>query len=332
MTPEYLKNKYNMAVSLNSLKTYLTSIKKLGLTREDDLHKLMSPSWLKGAIDMIVEESKRSLNSACNHVFAITYFLKAIHGDSGAELCGKVYDDEQIQNILKNRKKCLMDNSWKGNEIYKDVDMSKLKDKWLASWLELEGTSALLDIEGPLNSGVKCELIQVLQKHFLVSMYIFNMPLRNDYQRLIYVKTNAGKVGDKWLEYNGNMLIDYGAHAEVVIRKFKTAKKYKEIKFKLSPESTAVFYAIKKIRKLKDGDDIIVNRYGTYYSTSTTKLVSDASKFLFDRDFSCNDYRHMYVINLLKSEKYQSLTVGEKMELANSMGHTYLTAQLYNRV
>lgn len=332
MTPEYVKNKYKLDIALSSLKTYLTSLRKLGIMEEEDLHKLMSPLWLDKSIVFVVEESKRNLNSASNHIFAIAYFLKSIHGASGLEMTSHLYTNNCIQKILKDKRENLLDNTWSGGEAYKDVNLEELKETWLERWSKLEPVVECM-LDGDAGSGrLGYSLIHLLQQYFLVSMYIFNMPLRNDYHRLKYVKTNAGAVGGKWEEYDGNMLVDYGATISIVIRKFKTMKKYKEIKFKLSPESTNVFYFIRRARGLKDGDDVIINRFGTYYSSGTTKLVSDSSKVLLGKDFSCNDYRHMYVINMLNSEEYKNMTIGEKMELANRMGHTYLTAQLYNRV
>lgn len=172
-------------------------------------------------------------------------------------------------------------------------------------------------------------VIHLLQQYFLVSLYLFSPPLRNNYIHLIYLKSS------QMHEMNSvnNYLIDHGAHVDIVLNSYKTKKAYGEFKFKLNDISTIIFFKLRERRMYKNGDYIIYNTTTKKpFNINSTKIISDASKAVLDIKLSCNAYRHMYVVELLHSDKYKNMTVNEKDLLARQMAHSWWTQQLYNRV
>ncbi len=316
MLAEDLISKYNLKLERSSLKSYIQCLRTVGVHNENELNMLEDVEEMKRVILSI-----QNLNTACKLLFSIGFFLKRVL--DRVDLADKLYSDSSIRKLLNDRKISLMKNEFSGNEKYKDLKLSDLKTTFESKWSKLEDL-----MEQDVDIGLSNEKqISLVQQYFLVSLYLFHEPLRNNYSHLVYIKSSESEP-----ESAINYLIDYGVHFEIVVRNFKTRKFYKEIRFKLGEISSRIMFKLRELKKLKHGNLVVTNRSGTYYSNGTTKIVSDASKAILGVDLSCNDYRHMYVIELLKSPEYLNMTVAERELTAFRMGHSYLTQQLYNRV
>lgn len=318
-------------INSSSLKTYCQNVKKLGIDLSnagsislESLAKIKDLDFIKSSLQNII-----NLNTKCNVLMSVIYYIRnddRIFQDKIEAELYAIKIIEQHKHHLIQRNFELKENKFKENEKYKDLKIELLQKKFMSGWGDFERGFEESNHIFVLDSR---KVIHLLQQYFLVSLYLFSPPLRNNYIHLIYLKSSQMH---KMNNVN-NYLIDHGAHVEIVLNSYKTKKAYGEFKFKLNDISTIIFFKLRERRTYKNGDYIIYNTTTKKpFNINSTKIISDASKAVLDIKLSCNAYRHMYVVELLHSDKYKDMTVNEKDLLARQMAHSWWTQQLYNRV
>lgn len=327
-------NNVNSKINNSSLKTYEQNVKKLGIDLSNAgsisylsvelLAKIKDLDFIKSSLQNII-----NLNTKCNVLMSVIWFIRnddRIFQDKIEAELYAIKIIEQHKHHLIQRNFELKENKFKENEKYKDLKIELLQKKFMSGWDDFERgfeESNSIFVLDPR------KVIHLLQQYFLVSLYLFSPPLRNNYIHLIYLKSS------QMHEMNSvnNYLIDHGAHVDIVLNSYKTKKAYGEFKFKLNDISTIIFFKLRERRMYKNGDYIIYNTTTKKpFNINSTKIISDASKAVLDIKLSCNAYRHMYVVELLHSDKYKDMSVNEKDLLARQMAHSWWTQQLYNRV
>jgi hypothetical protein len=326
-----LQSNSDNKINDSSLKTYSQNVKRIGINVRNfddeesvDMKKIKDLEFIKSSLDDIM-----NLNTKCNALMALVWFIR----NDSRIFKDKIKAELHAIKILENNKECLIErnfqakeNRFKENDKYRGLKIESLQTKFMNGWdvfqqgFEDANRVFILDPK---------KVIHLLQQYFLVSLYLFSPPLRNNYIHLIYLKSSQmDRMND-----SSNYLIDYGVHAEIILNSYKTKKAYGQFRFKLSSISTIIFFKLRELRKYKNGDYVIYNTTTKNpFNVKSTKIISDASKAVLDIKLSCNCYRHMYIVELLHSDKYKDMTVNEKMMIAKSMNHSFFTQQLYNRV
>jgi len=326
-------NNVNSKINSSSLKTYCQNVKKLGIDLNSEseislesLEKIKDLDFIKSSLQNIV-----NLNTKCNVLMAVIWYIRNDNRifEADEKIEAELYALKLLnsnKHLLEERNYQKKENKFKENDKYKDLKIELLQKKFISSYqtfedgLEISNSTLVIDPR---------KVIHLLQQYFLVSLYLFSPPLRNNYIHLIYLKSaQMFKMND-----SNNYLIDHGAHVEIILNSYKTKKAYGVFKFKLSEISTIIFFRLREFKNYKNGDYIIYNTTTKKpFNVNSTKIISDASKAVLNIKLSCNAYRHMYVIELLNSDKYKNMTVNEKEALARSMCHSFYTSQLYNRI
>lgn len=334
-------------LSTMSLTNYLRHLKLVNIEYEDDLCKLHDLDYLEEKIKAIP-----NINSRINVLFGVSFFIKHM---SVGESAMNAYHNllARFQDTIKNRKKLILENFW-NDERYKNLCIVDLRNKFNSKLEHVLSKQGKKEIEDKYGAAY----LYVLQQYFIVSLYLFQEAQRNDYNELKYIKS----IDYNLLSANGieddNYLVDKGITFDIVINNFKTKKVYKQIRFSLGNISSKIFIAMRNYRE-EIGKPFIRNqqvfqkrnqhksllRHTQHsisagdqlcswydFSRNTNRFVMMSSRAIFGIELGCNAYRHLAVINILQKPEYNSLSQRQKEEIANKMGHSFLTQQIYNRV
>jgi hypothetical protein len=176
--------------------------------------------------------------------------------------------------------------------------------------------------------------IKTLQNYVILCMYVNEPPPRNDLWELQVVSKMSDASGD------GNYIVMAPRKVSLVFNRYKNSKQLGRQERVVGKE-TATW-----VRKLLlSYKDILgempqylfnqINSDGTLVPISSetmSKRIVLLSKAMFGKHLSINDYRHLYEINLQKSEAYKSMTYDEKKSAHGALMHSVDTGLKYNRV
>lgn len=321
-------------ISISSFNSYKRYLKKLDIHNISIfcIHELAEDNILQFIQEKL--DNIENINTRALCLFAVNFFYKC-YNLRGVDIVNKMLENNR--DFLEAKKKMVKNNRIDDKSRYiangEVLDIEKLKESFLNKWYKLDNI---------INNSLEIDInicydktLSILQRYFLVSLYLFHPPQRNNFLNMFYVKA----VDEDKMSLNMNYLIDHGAHIEIVLNVFKTAKIYNQLRFKASQISTIIFFKLRDFYRQGSGyqnyDNVFLNyKSGLYnrtyklkpYSASSNKVLSEASKFIFNHALSCNDYRHLYVINLHKSKEWLAMTVEEREQSANDMGHKLQTA------
>lgn len=312
----------DIKLSPKSLKLYFLCLNKLNIPYQ----------WLESPkINSIVKKVKsiENLSTKNNYVFAVAWFLKYIGKEND-----RISWLSLFENDIKKRRDRLLDNTWAGSERYRDLTMDVLKERWINT---MEKINVLWDLSLSIRKNdekFENRFVDKFQKLFLISLYLFGEPYRNNFISMKYYEENLLNIEEPLL---GNYLLKKNnGDIKIIINDFKTKKKYKQLIKNLESESRLAWFKFKEIANIKHGEFIFRQRtqngQNGIYSPTSSHVIQIASKVVLDLHLSSNDFRHLYVIDLMKSEEYQNMTAGERIKKHEAMGHTINTAQIYNRV
>jgi len=149
-------------------------------------------------------------------------------------------------------------------------------------------------------------------ERLLLSLYTYLPPIRADYYD---VKINPANLGGK-----DNILIleKTPEKSQLIIRDFKTATKYKEIKHILPVQ---LFNDIKDSLKAKPRDYLFVMQTDAtrpYDRGSFSKWANKTLKTLFNVPMTLTSLRHLFVSTL----DFNKTRASELEKIGNSMGHS----------
>lgn len=219
----------------------------------------------------------------------------------------------KLANGLPQFKKQMAIYSLKVKEKYMKQNKSVKEEK---NWVENDKLKSMLNEYKPKNDLEKF-------RKFIISLLVLLPPRR----ALDYGIMRINGVQDK---DRNNCVVKDGKFQEFVFNKYKGSDK------KGSQTITRDDFS-----NLKNGDEILevldqwVSTNGTGWflnkerSTNLmTKTVTNASKQIFGKPITVNDYRHMYISAFMNSDNW---FLDEKMKIAKMMAHHVATQEIYRK-
>ena len=274
--------------------------------------------------DIINDHIKATVNTTTQKTkaFHIIQFLKEI-GDN--ELLEEY--TKKTKNIVQSAFEKEKSNKTGKEERY--INLEELQSKFISLEPEKLSTTAFLK----LSDNAKVTYINKLQSHTLLSLYIINPPLRNNFYNLkiVYKKSDAKEDGItnylivtprlisiflqsfKNVKLVGSTTVELNSYCSTLIR---LNVKLLEYLFNKKPETLFYHISRKKYEPLEE-------------NAIKNKIISTSDKY-FGIPLSINDYRHIWEIDIQNNPKYKNLTFLEKEKLHNKLLHSVTTGMKYN--
>lgn len=259
-------------ISPNSIKTYLSNLKKLGITEVKDIKKLNDTEEIIESIKDMKITQKRNLLSAI--LVIITASGEA--SEKYEKYREHVFDlgVEYSQQLAKNEKTPKQEANWTSIEALKKITRKHIKN----------------------NPGK--------QNTMIAALYTYQPPTRLDYNSMEIVKS------DKDLDPKQNYLLIKSARNKVFIfNDYKTAKKYGQTRIPVSKELNTVINKFLKLnpdrkyllQQKKDNKPLTRNQLG--------KLIPQVFKDT-GKNITLNIIRHVFVsenVDLEAVKKHKDL-------------------------
>ena len=285
----------------NTIKQYLTNLKKLqSLFDTDNFNFLSKPKEVQEKISHLHYTSQR------NHYNAIIVLLSSLN-------------EKDLQGIIEEYGKLRDELNDKYSEEQKSGVISEKQSK---NFTTIEEVYKMIDTMGeelkPIKKKTKDQMTSrekaLLQVYTLFNIYS-RMPMRNDVAGMEAIqKRTYNKLSEKEKKENNYLVIEKN-NLFFVLNKYKTAKKYEELKLPIED---------KQLRKLLRYY-IKINGLGVLFKSSTgkalsrnalTQLLIKTSKKYMDKSISTTLLRKIYL-----SSKYGDMK--KELEKDNKvMGHS----------
>lgn len=272
-------------ISEQSIKTYLANLKKIGVTEEDDLHKLTKSGDTIAEIETLKPTMQRNILSAILVAAKASDIPDEIYNKYKNKLAD--VNNSYYDQLGKNTKTATMEKNWTTMAVLKGIAKKLLK------------------------SGVS-------QNALIAALYTMQPPVRLDYYRMKIVKPKDS------MDERMNYLVVYNRNKKVFIfRDYKTAGKYNEVKIPVSKELNTVINKFLKshpdrtylLEKKRTMEPLSGNSMGKMIP----EVFSDSGKHV-----TLNLIRHIFVsenINLDRIKKEQQLA--EQMHHSSAVQQTY---------
>ena len=155
-------------------------------------------------------------------------------------------------------------------------------------------------------------------EHLLISMYTMIPPTRADYFELEVVRGDAEPVSKNYLRIQDDE--KSGVRMETVIRDFKTAKAYKEIRNVLPVELVEVVNAsLEKTPR----DFLFVNANGKPHTRNSFTLWSRrVLSRVFGTDFTLVFFRHAFATHYVMNVDLRTVTDAQIKDISDKLGHS----------
>jgi integrase len=184
----------------------------------------------------------------------------------------------------------------------------------LVAWPEIVNATREM-----VREAIESHQAQLLQDAALMACYAYTPPRRLDYSPMRVVKRRNKKIPDNHLIVNKNKMV-------FVFKEYKTSKTYGTQEVKVPPSLELILRAW---LDLNTGDWLFTNHDGGAMSEA---CLSAHLIRLFERrmgkKIGVDILRHSYISHLREGE----MPLAQKQELANQMGHSVATNELYRRV
>lgn len=288
------------SLKTNTVKQYETNLNKLKKMHETDNYDFLSkPDNVMDKISHLHYTSQR------NHLNAIIVLLNALNSDEKY--------DKLLEEYGKKRDEL--------NDKYSEEQKSGvISEKQSKNFTTIEEVYKMIDKMGEeLKPIKKKETLSSKEKALLQVFTIFNiysrMPMRNDVAGMEAInKRNYNKLSDEDKKSKNYLVISKDG-LFFVLNKYKTAKKYEELKLPIEDKS------LKKLLRFY----VKVNGMGVLFKTSTgnpltrnalTQLLIKTSKKYMNKSISTTLLRKIYL-----SSKYGDMK--KELEKDNKvMGHS----------
>jgi len=278
---------------------------------------------LENVKEVIDKLKSKSSNSFKTYLFHILEYLKAI---DNTELYNKY---NQYKDAIVKQAFAEADNNVHTEQTLDTyIPYEKLNQDFNESFDQL-----IIDINKLNNKDLSPAVLNELVNYMLLSLYINQPPIRNDYARLKIVH-NKKSITDK-----GNYFMITPKTMYVYLNEFKTKYSFGSIRIELSKiNQQHLRYYLRLVKKIyKQVPEYLFNSYKVDEIIPLTedaiiKRLLKTSNNIFGKALSVNAYRHIYEIYLQSSPEYQKLTIGQKNDLHKQLLHTIKEAPRYNRV
>lgn len=268
-------------ISASTEKTRLSFLRKMGINFLENYQKLENPTRI---VREFVKDSKVPTTQR-TRIWMIIEFLKLVKDQPGAE---QLLEDYLLiaQPILAEAVKHVENNKLSSDpkaDMY--IDLAELKTAW--------------------------EKLPDNQEKVLLSLYINEVPQRNNYYSPNIIRTRAD------IDSKRNNILITNRSVSLITHNYKTAKIYGTLELPFSKKTASL------IRKFGFPD---------LKADNFKKKLQSVSQKVFGKPLGINTYRHIYEISLQNSPEYKAMSVSERKKEHERLGHSLETAMLYNRV
>ena len=248
------QNRPNIAES--SIKTYVFSLKKLGIIDEDDIYKIRNPNGIFDQIaDMKVSQQRNLLSS-------VLIIIKA------KELGDTIYDIY--------RAKCMELNEEYNVEQSMNIKSETQKENWVKM-------SELIDI-----ANAKFKKNPASQDTMIASLYTKQPPSRLDYYDMKIVRSE-----DELNDTKNFLLIHNTRRKEFIFNDYKTSNKYETVRVPVTKELNRV---INKFLKLNpDREFLLQSKKGKHLSRNLLGKLIPRTFEATGKHVTLNIIRHVYI-------------------------------------
>ena len=259
-------------LSEGSVRTYLTNLKKIGITEPSDIEKLDEPDYVFNIIDEMKLNMKRNVVSCVLIIITASGGRKDLYEIYRQKLfdLGKEYNAE----MAKNEKTETQEKNWVKIEELKTITKRLLR-------------------ENPKN-----------QNSLIAALYTMQPPTRLDYYDMEIVGPKA-EIGDK----KNYLVIHNTRRKEFVFNDYKTSNKYNQMIIKVSKELNRV---INKFLKLNPERKYLLQQARSEKPLTRNALGKLIPIIFKDtgKNVTLNIIRHVYVseqVDLAAVKKFQEI-------------------------
>ena len=315
---DQLKDKIKSSRNIKdkSLNAYLISLRKLHEKINPDKEFPSTLTWLKDKDKVMEHLMDMKLTTRKNYIAAIIVALST--------------DKEKYEKELKEYRDVLDGVA----KEYKDgVEEQRKSEKESANWVSLDKLRKVMRKYKAeiMEKGLlkKDELnkkeFDLLQKWVVSSLYILddNPPLRNDYTMKVISKSEYDKLSDKEKNDNNYLVVKSRNNKFFSLGEYKTDKKYGLKKIEVGSKLNSVLNIWLKYNK--SGYLLLNSKGDPMNANSLTKYLNKVFEPT-GKKISSTMIRHIFI-----SEKIGGPTLKEKQEIADKMGHSVNTQELYKK-
>lgn len=300
--------------SASTQKARINYLRKIGIknVHEYDMLKDVDNIMKKFVLD------STNVNTQVVRIFHIIEFLKAVKDESLLE---------PYVNIMKKLKEASI---IKQNDTSTNVRSDRYE-------IPLNELQTILLSKNPypnfdLGMGKSINMIKAYQDYILLSLYVLNPPLRNDFHNLKII-TKAADIKD-----SGNYLVINPRTIYIYLNEYKNSKKMGSIRVDLTEYTKTLirnlFKLYKSLKKTPASlfNHISVAKIEPMSEEAMKKRIKFVSNQYFLKELSINDYRHIWEIAIQNDDEYKNLNLNDREALHKKLLHSMNTALKYNRV
>lgn len=297
------------------------TLKRIGLTDPNDYSVLLDMNKIKSIIN------HGSVNTQKTNGMHILAFLKAV---GNKELMNQYYN--MLKNTFDEAAKLETNGKTKKSDSY--MTLSELQSKLL------EHKPKIITIKAFEKLQHKIHYMNQLQDYILLSLYVLNPPIRNDYARVKIITNLQDK---KDIEANGNENFLFIGTKEIKfhLNDFKNLKTMGPIVITYDKETNKLIRLYYKMLKILKAESLNDNEMQLYFinsitrkinplseSTLSTKIIQLSNKY-FEHNYSINDFRHIWENAIQSDPQYMNLSVTKRENLHRQLLHSTATAMNY---
>ena len=270
-------------ISDQSIKTYLSNLKKIGVTTEENISKLIKHKDVINEINELKPTMKRNILSA---VLVMVNAYEDLMAEKKKDALYSIYKNHLID----------VNNNYQA-QLGKNVKTETQEKNW-SSMTELKAIAKKM-----LKNGIS-------QNALIASLYTYQPPVRLDFYSMKIVNAKDDMEGKQ------NYLVVHSRNKKTFIfRDYKTANKYNEVRIPVSKQLNTVLNKFLKahpnreyLLQKRNGQPLTRNALGKMIPV----IFSDTGKHI-----TLNLIRHMVVSESIDIQKIKA-----DKELATSMMHS----------
>ena len=311
-----LNNMFNN-ISTTSKKARVSFLNKVDLNNLDNVDKIL--------LDHI--NTSNNIGTKYNRIKHIFKYIEESNPSNPLYNKYKQMGDELSNQIHIKRDTNNLENDQK-SERY--IELSDLKIKLLSLYPKF----SLKELKKNNNMNEFIHTINKLQDYLLISLYVNNAPLRNDYADINIVSSKKAATDTK-----KNYMILNNRSVYIKLNVYKNSERInKQYTIEISKYNIRLIRLLKALYKYIDYpfeflfNHISRNKIEKSTNTSLVKRIPILSVSYFGKPLSINDYRHIYEMELQHSERYKNMNIIEREQEHQLLLHSTSEAMRYNRV
>ena len=199
-----------------------------------------------------------------------------------------------------------------GKLVDDDVKENKLKPEKLKQYVSLKELKKIVP------------MVTDLQDKLLISLYVLQPPLRNDFVHVRLLKKNK-PLGER---QKGNYIVMRPKSWMFYLNEYKNVAQFGHQKYKYSTKFNPEIYKIMlESYDVNPREYLFEKRQGYPMSDGDiSKRIPMITKKYINKDLTINDFRKIYETDLINSPLYRNMNFKQKEEAHKKLLHSFTTA------